>query len=142
MKNLIVSEELTLKNLCILYFEDHPASRQVMKLLLEDVIGVQNVYIYESTDNLEEIIQQIQQPIDLVFTDLNIKPLDGYEVCTFFDQYNSDIPVVGLSANVTSAGMRRMQESGFAGLLLKPLRHGEFPLLLQQILDGKVVWEG
>jgi len=130
-------------DLHVVYIEDHPASLTIMQLLLRDVIGVEHVTLLESTDSLEGQFAKLDCPIDLILSDLNVYPIDGFEVCAWLRSQDTfqNIPIIGVTASVSPADMRRMQEVGFSGVITKPLSHTTFPVLFKRIMDGEAVWE-
>jgi len=127
----------------ILYIEDHPASRKVMELILTDIMGFETVTMLDTTENLSQQIEQLVPPISLVFTDLNINPIDGYSVCRILRSHEAyrTIPIVGVTASLSPTEMRRMKDVGFSGVITKPLNHSTFPMTVQRLLSGEVVWE-
>ena len=130
-------------DLHVIYIEDHPASRRIMQLLLQDAIGVGCVTLLESTQDLATQLSEVAQPIDLVLTDLHLYPIDGFEVCRLLRSMEMfrDLPIIGVTASVSPTEMRQMQEIGFNGVITKPISHITFPLLFQRIIDGEAVWE-
>jgi two-component system cell cycle response regulator DivK len=52
-----------------------------------------------------------------------------------------EIPVVAVTAEASTAQMKKAQEAGFDGFLGKPLDPDRFPDQIRNILAGEPVWE-
>ena len=128
---------------CILYVEDHPASRRVMELLVVEVLGIEPLYMLDSSENVVMEIEALPEQPDIIFLDINLKPLTGYEVQSLLREHDDyrHKKIIALTASATAADMRQMREAGFDGAIEKPLSHMTFPQQIQRILDGQTVWE-
>src|SRR5688572_5574324 len=126
----------------IAYIEDHEASRGVMKLML-DLLGYSDLTLIEDTHNVLSALKVRNMPFDVVFLDVNLKPLDGYAVCELVrrDPAFEKTPVVGVTASATPADMRRMKAAGFNGCIAKPISYSTFSGQLERILSGADLWE-
>jgi two-component system sensor histidine kinase BarA len=127
----------------ILYVEDHPASRRVMELLLVDVMGFNQLTLVGDTNDIIQNLEAMHKHFDVIFLDVNLQPHDGYAVCTMLRTHEQfrNAKIVGLTASVTPAEMRKMQAVGFDGVIAKPLSHATFPEQLEHILAGEPLWE-
>ncbi|MCM1132314.1 MAG: response regulator [Ruminococcus flavefaciens] len=74
----------------------------------------------ESAVELAEV-----QDFDIIFMDINMPGMDGYEACGNIRAKNKSVPVIALSADNISEGDSRFTESGMSGFLLKPLQIDE-----------------
>ena len=130
-------------NLHVLYIEDDLQSRKIMELLLTQIMGVNDFTMFDTTYKLAEKLEAIDSAINVVLTDLNIKPINGFGVCKLFREFEKfqNVPIVGLTANVSPSDMRAMKKIGFSGVITKPINLSTFPVFLEQILLGKEVWE-
>jgi two-component system, OmpR family, sensor histidine kinase TorS len=131
------------KQLRFLYIEDHAASRMVMKMLLVDMLGYGELICLENTANLEKQLKQYELPFDVIFLDLNLEPYDGIEACAILRQIRGyDVStIIGLTASMTPADIRRMVEAGFNGAIGKPISHDTFPQYLDRLLSAEPIWE-
>ncbi|HRF96090.1 MAG TPA: response regulator, partial [Aggregatilineales bacterium] len=65
-------------NPVVLYVEDDPMSREVMKLLLTRRMKFDHVHILEdSTDFMTRLISLPEKP-DIIFLDIHMEPMDGF----------------------------------------------------------------
>ncbi len=78
--------------------------------------------------------------IDVIFLDLEMPKMDGYEVLAFLRQIlGQPIPIVAYT--VYSSEINTVREVGFDGFIGKPLDPQRFPQQLERILQGEAVWE-
>lgn len=79
-------------------------------------------------------------PIDLVFLDLEMPHMDGYEVFRLLrSTLGTAVPIVACTVHVNEISTAR--ELGFTGFIGKPLDQKRFPQQVKQILQGEAVWE-
>jgi two-component system sensor histidine kinase EvgS len=125
-----------------LYVENDELSREVMKTLLTRLLGYPQVVILESSHNFEEELAKIEPKPTVIFLDIHMEPIDGFEMLRLIHQEESyqKIPVVALTASVMNEEIRKLRESGFDGVIAKPLNYETFPRTLQRILNGEEVW--
>lgn len=78
--------------------------------------------------------------IDVVFLDLEMPKVDGYQVFDTLEALlDPAIPIVAYSVHANEIDVAR--DLGFHGFLGKPLDAGLFPDQLDRILAGEPVWE-
>lgn len=124
-----------------LYIEDDLASRQVMDFLMTRILRTQLV-MFENTDHFSEKLAALPSPPKAVFLDIHVGPIDGYEslaVLRGMDQFQH-IPIIAMTASVTSLDVEQVKKAGFDGLIGKPIKSQAFPDLLKRILLGEPVW--
>ena len=106
-----------------LVVDDHPVNRLLVRQVLTREWPTSQVL--EATQGAEAL-QCIEQgpPFDLVLMDMVMPVMDGIEATSRIKgnarQEVRQTPVLGLTANVSTADLERFQEAGLAGLLLKP----------------------
>ena len=77
--------------------------------------------------------------LDVIFLDLEMPDLDGYEVLEILHQSRfAKVPVVAYTVHVSE--MNAMRAKGFHSFLGKPLNAEEFPKQLARILKNEPVW--
>ena len=125
-----------------LYVENDELSREVMKTLLTRLLGYPQVVILESSHNFEEELTKLEPKPTVIFLDIHMEPIDGFEMLRLIHQQENyqKIPVVALTASVMNEEIRKLRESGFDGVIAKPLNYETFPRTLQRILNGEEVW--
>jgi CheY-like chemotaxis protein len=130
------------KDLSILYVEDDPMSRMVMQMLLKGRMQLEHVTIFEDSSNFMNKAAAIVPPPDVIFLDIHMQPLDGFEMLallrasTTFD----GTPIIAMTASVMNEEVAKLQTSGFDGCIAKPIDKNSFPQLLDRILQGEKVW--
>lgn len=77
--------------------------------------------------------------IDVVFLDLEMPGLNGYEVKNFIREHNQQALIIACTVHTSEINM--VKHAGFDGFLGKPLNHEAFPGQLARILRGEPVWE-
>lgn len=126
----------------VLYVEDDPKSRKVMKIFLEIRLGLTHVTILENSTNFADQLARLSPRPDLIFLDIHVQPLNGFEMLHLIrqDLAFAHVPVVALTASVMGEEVERLRQHGFTGCLSKPIDLDRFPAALQQILNGETVW--
>ncbi len=107
---------------CFLVADDHPINRLlVQKVLLN---AWPNSTIVEAIDGQEAVDKVAQHAVDVVFMDMRMPRLDGCEATTQIRQNlgktPQQLPIMGLTANVSQDDLARFQAAGLNGLMLKP----------------------
>jgi two-component system cell cycle response regulator DivK len=120
-----------------LIIDDDAYSLYVMERLLdqEDITytGVAD------PSQLEEVLQTLDR-VDIVFLDLEMPKMDGYEVLAFLNErLASKVPVVACTVHTAEIGNTRRH--GFFSFVAKPLDVDRFSDQLNRILNGDPVWE-
>ncbi len=126
-----------------LYVEDDLASRQVMEVLLNDVMGFSNYIVFEDSVNFMDRLNALPETPDVIFLDIHIKPADGHQLFHMIrksERYRTVI-LVALTASVMSNEVKHLRETGFRHLIGKPINPLTFPEKLTDILAGKEVWD-
>lgn len=126
----------------IVYFEDDLLSREVMRACLTRGLGYHSVAIFESSDNFAAKLSQVASRPDVIFLDIHMEPIDGFEMLRLIRQnpaYHAT-KVIALTASVMNEEVKVLREAGFDGVIAKPLDYETFPAVLQRILAGEQVW--
>jgi len=122
--------------------EDDTYSREVLSLLLSKVMGFQQVEFFENSENFIDRLQALPQVPDVIFLDIHIRPIDGYQLLNLLrnDPQYQHSKIIALTASVMVHDVKRLQDSGFDGLIGKPVVNKVFPRLVNNILAGEPVW--
>ena len=77
--------------------------------------------------------------VDMVFLDLEMPDINGYEVKDILRQYLGNTPIIAYTVHVSEINV--VKQAGFDGFIGKPLDRNRFPDLVARILNGLPVWE-
>jgi signal transduction histidine kinase len=116
----------------ILYIEDNPESRALVRSVLEP----RGFDVLEASDGMAGIDLAITAHPDLILCDIQLPGIDGYETATRLRSYKGldGCPIVVL----TSHGDRGLSLSvGADGFIEKPIDVERFPQQLREFLKGK-----
>jgi CheY-like chemotaxis protein len=101
--------------------------------------GVESTSIQDPTQ-VEAILEEIPA-LDLVFLDLEMPGLNGYDILEILkakDQVR-DVPIVAYTVHVSEINAAR--QLGFHSFLGKPLNADTFSEQLTRLLNNQPVWE-
>jgi two-component system, cell cycle response regulator DivK len=89
---------------------------------------------------LEAALQTLAQ-VDIVFLDLEMPGVDGYQVLERLrkEARFKGVPIVAYTVHVSE--IHNASQHGFDSFLGKPLNADKFPEQLKRILKGERVWE-
>ncbi len=130
------------ENTAILYVEDDERSRNIMRLLLENMMGLTHVNIFEDSNNFVERVDALQPQPDVVLLDIHVPPHDGFEMLKLLRARPafSTISIIALTASVMSEEIQQLKSAGFDGVIAKPIDMETFPDLLDRVMNGEHVW--
>ncbi len=121
-----------------LIVDDNARNVNVLARLLA-AEGVDNTQVLEPL-KLDATLQGMDD-VNVVFLDLEMPDMDGYEVLEKLkddDRFDS-VPIVAYTVHVSE--MQETHSKGFDGFLGKPLDSDRFSDQLDRILSGEPVWE-
>jgi signal transduction histidine kinase/DNA-binding response OmpR family regulator len=116
----------------ILVIDDTPETVILVQRLLSaryDVLGAE--------DGLQGIELATQARPDLVFVDLHMPQLTGYEVATRLKSLMPRVPIVALTADVIGDVRQRVLASGCDGYISKPIDPDQFEDQVKAYLAGE-----
>ncbi len=119
----------------ILYVEDNPANR----LLVRQVLEPAGHTLLEASDGPSGIrLAQDGQP-DLILMDINIPGLNGYETTTRIKSLPglAEVPIIALTAKVMAGDRERALTAGCDGYIAKPIDVDRLPRQINEFLSGR-----
>lgn len=130
------------KNPAILYVEDDILSREVMRMIVIEVLGYKQLMLVEDSSNFEKRLESLLYKPDLILLDIHMLPISGFEMLEIIRQHAElkDVMVIALTASVMSDEVRKLRTAGFDGVIAKPINQRVFPDLLHRVLRGEQVW--
>jgi PAS domain S-box-containing protein len=122
------TSDTDVKNIKVLVVEDIPLNQLLMKTLLHDFGFERDV-----VPNGKMAIEQLQRKsYDLILMDLQMPEMNGFEAATFIrEKLHSKIPIIALTADVTTADLEKCKAAGMNDYLAKPV---DEKLLYQKIV--------
>ena len=128
--------ETEIKNIKILVVEDMILNQLLMKTLLDD-FG----FGYDIASNGKIAIEKLAQRDDLgannsydvILMDLQMPEMNGFEATEYIrEKMNSDIPIIALTADVTTVDLAKCKAVGMNDYISKPV---DEKLLYRKIVD-------
>jgi len=118
----------------ILYIEDDPGSRMLVKRVLES----EGYRVAEAVDGLSGIEAAQKHPPDLILLDVNLGAVSGHEVATKLKSIpsTSRIPIVALTAATVKGDRERALVAGCDGYIAKPVDVDTLPEQVRKFLGG------
>jgi putative two-component system response regulator len=127
--------DISLSTSRILIIDDQPSN----VLLLEGILQEEDYTAYRSlTDSREALPVFLEYRPDLVLLDLQMPYLDGFEVMKQLRGYvmpGAFLPILVLTANITSEAKRRALAEGATDFLTKPFDATEVLLRIRNLLQ-------
>ena len=126
------------RNKRVLIVEDNDLNREIFEELLIDT-GVRMEEAYNSREAVEQIRNHEEGYYDMVFMDIQMPVMNGYEASGAIRQYEDKhslehrVPIIALTADVFTQDYNQAINSGMDGHLGKPV-------ILSQVLDIMVQW--
>ena len=126
----------------VLYVEDDPHSRTLMRMLLSGRMKLPNVTIFENSEDFLAKVEALTPKPDVIFLDSHMQPYDGFTMLSMLQQLDwaHNTRIVALTASVMNEEVVKLRQSGFDGCLAKPIDLTTFPDTFQRIVDGEAIW--
>jgi two-component system cell cycle response regulator DivK len=120
------------KNVTILYVEDNPENRLLVRriLLAEDFNFIEAGDAFQAMKIIEETTP------DLILMDINLPEVDGYTLTARLKENPklSRVPIIALTANVMKGDRERILDSGCDGYIQKPIDVDALPVQIRSFL--------
>tara|TARA_B100001123_G_C14883411_1_gene856884 strand:- start:66 stop:755 length:690 start_codon:yes stop_codon:yes gene_type:complete len=116
----------------ILIVEDNAMNVMVLQKVLEQ-FGIDT----DVADNgMVALDKTEEQEYDLIFMDIHMPEMDGFEATRIIRKRDKDVVIVGLSANVTREAIDEAREVGMQDYLTKPFSRDKLLALLNRFLSN------
>lgn len=125
----------------VLYIDDNPSNLRLMESILARWPGVSLVTAQHPQLGLE--LAEVHRP-DLVLLDIQMAPLDGYEVLRRIRRHPelAAVPVAAITANAMPRDLQRVHAAGFDECLTKPFDMRRLLAILERYLRPSPVAGG
>ena len=124
--------ESSKNNTTILYVEDNPDNRMLVRriLMAEGYVVIEALSAHNALDIIDGIIP------DLILMDINMPDLDGYQLTAKIrnNPALAKIPVIALTANVMKGDKEKSLAAGCDGYIQKPIDVDALPTYIQSFL--------
>ena len=119
----------------ILYIEDNPGNRLLVKRILE----VEGYKVVEAISGLAGLSAAESMQPDLILVDINLPELDGYELTRRLKQIRhlSSVPIIAMTANVMKGDREKSLAAGCDGYIQKPIDVDQLPVQVANYLQAK-----
>mgnify|MGYP002651513406 CR=1 FL=1 len=119
----------------IILVDDHKLARQSWRMLLD--FDPRFSVIHEC-DNGHDAIEHAQRlPHDVMLVDINMYPVNGFEVTQRLLQINPETKIIGISVNNQPSYADKMIELGARGFITKGSSFEEITHAIVQVHDGE-----
>lgn len=118
-----------LKNVKVLVVEDMPLNQLLMKTLLDE-FGFEATIVENGKLAIEKLLTEVY---DIILMDLQMPEMNGFEATDHIrNSMHSDIPIIALTADVTTTDLKKCKAVGMNDYIAKPV---DETLLYNKIRD-------
>ncbi len=118
------------KNARILVVEDNPMNQEMIKAFFNEI--QHNILV--ANDGNEGVKMASQYQPDLIFMDIHMPGMDGFEATRLIRAKDQQTPIVALSADAFKEQQEEALRSGFSAYITKPIQFNRLIECLQQFL--------
>ena len=115
---LILNYENKTQKISVLVAEDIPLNQMLIKLILED-FG----FDCDIAENGKVVLKKLQEKeYDIILMDIQMPEMNGFEATDYIrNKMNSQIPIIALTADVTSIDIEKSKKTGMDDYISKPI---------------------
>jgi len=114
----------------ILVAEDNYINQKLMEKLIQSK-GWECKLVGDGS----EVIQELKNSkYDMVLMDISMPDMDGYKATLLIREFDKDIPVIGVTANVIGGFREKCMDSGMNDYISKPFRKEELFQMIHKYL--------
>ncbi|MGB3145856.1 MAG: response regulator, partial [Maribacter sp.] len=127
----MVRKKRNLEGIRILLVEDNKINIMVCKQLLER----ENIVVDVAFDGLMAVNMVRENIYDVVLMDIQMPRMDGYTSAIEIRKFNSNLPILALSASVFLEVKDKIFQSGMNGFVFKPFNPEELFNRIEEVMD-------
>jgi CheY-like chemotaxis protein len=118
LENELIELDTEIKNIKVLVVEDIPLNQLLMKTLLDDFGFARDI-----AENGKIAIEKLKESkYDIILMDLQMPEMNGFEATEYIrKKMNSKIPIIALTADVTTVDLAKCKSVGMNDYLAKPV---------------------
>lgn len=106
------------KGLTVLVVEDHPVNRKLLSIFIEK----EGASVISAEDGIEATEAIQKHSVDLVFMDIQMPRMNGYEASTWMRDHGYTIPIIACTASAQPHEKEQCLSMGMTDILPKPYR--------------------
>ena len=114
----------------ILVAEDNLTNKELMRILLEKM----GHEVLEAKDGIEAVEKATTDDMDLIFMDMQMPNMNGYEATMALRDKGVSTPIIALTANAMKGDRERCIEAGCNDYLSKPIRQIELRRIVNRYI--------
>jgi DNA-binding NarL/FixJ family response regulator len=118
----------------VLLVDDHVIVRAGLRALLDRLEGIR--VVAEAADGASALDLVRQEPLELVITDISMKPMDGVQLAAALKCEFPQVRVIVLSMHSSADYVQQALASGVSAYLLKDSAMVELELAVRAVLRG------
>ncbi|MDP0492853.1 MAG: response regulator [Fusobacterium sp. JB021] len=122
--------ETSLKNKKILICEDI----EINRLILTKILNSLGIIVEEAEDGKIAVEKAKENKYDGILMDIRMPVMDGLEAARKIREFNTEIPIIAISANVSEEDIIKSLDSGMDGHLGKPIEKNKLKNILKKYL--------
>ena len=126
-------QELHYENRRVLLVEDNEINREIAGTILAHT-GLAVDYASDGLEAVEILEKASPETYDLIFMDIMMPRMDGYEASRQIRSMGVTIPITAMTANAFAEDRRKAANAGIDDYLAKPLEMGELNRVLRKFL--------
>ena len=115
----------------VLIVDDNDNNRLTLNLLLEEV---EDIEVFEAEDGQIAVEMCVKNHFDLIFMDIMMPNMDGFEATRFIKQVDKKSMIIALSALDDESSKHKMLSLGAEDYLTKPIQAEHFLQRIRQYL--------
>jgi len=116
----------------ILVTDDSKMARKMLIKTLDEFIK-EDHEIFQATNGEECLSIYKKESCDLVFLDLTMPVMDGFVALKKLKEYNKDVKVIIVSADIQKGSLDKVLEDGAINFVKKPIDNSKMKQLLEQL---------
>jgi CheY-like chemotaxis protein/HPt (histidine-containing phosphotransfer) domain-containing protein len=112
----------------VLIVEDHQVNQKLFAMIMEKL----GVTVVLANDGIEALEKAEQNHVNLVFMDLQMPRMNGFEAASELRRRGFDRPIIAVTASTLDDERNRCIQSGFDDILLKPFKRPDIETMLEK----------
>lgn len=121
----------------ILVTDDSKMARKMVIKTLQDALNDKNYEVLEAQNGQESVDLYKEHNPNIVFMDLTMSVMDGFEALKQIKEFNENAKVVVISADIQKQAMDKVRELGALNFVKKPIDLKKMEQILNSIISKR-----